>query len=59
VLTDREWAEIARERLHSGIARRGDAGGLRWVAVRHVGEHIHIAVVLARQETGRRFWLAH
>ncbi|WP_219414202.1 relaxase/mobilization nuclease domain-containing protein [Pseudonocardia nigra] len=57
MLSDGEWAEIARELLHgAGVARRGDAGGPRWVAVRHAEDHIHIAVVLVRQDTGRRFW---
>ena len=33
----------------TGIARRDDPGGCRWVAVRHADDHIHIAAVL---ETG-------
>jgi hypothetical protein len=57
VLSDAEWGEIARELLHgAGVAARGDAGGPRWVAIRHADDHIHIAVVLVRQDTGRRFW---
>ena len=60
VLTDGTWAEIARELLHgAGIAERGDHGGPRWFAVRHAEDHIHIAVVLVRQDTGRRFWPRH
>ena len=53
----REWGEIARELLHgAGVAERDDPGGPRWVAIRHADDHIHIAVVLVRQDTGRRFW---
>ena len=57
VLSDAEWASIARELLDgAGVAVRGDAGGPRWVAIRHADDHIHIAVVLVRQDTARRFW---
>lgn len=57
VMGDEEWAGIARELLDgAGVAARGDAGGPRWVAIRHADDHIHIAVVLVRQDTGRRFW---
>ena len=60
VLSDGEWAGIARELLDgAGIAEQGDAGGPRWVAVRHAEDHIHIAAVLVRQDTGRRFWPHH
>ena len=60
VLDDAAWAGIARELLDAaGIAVAGDAGGPRWVAVRHAPDHIHIAVVLVRQDTGRRFWPHH
>jgi hypothetical protein len=57
VLTDAQWAEIARDLLDgAGIAGRDDPGGPRWVAIRHADDHIHVAVVLVRQDTGRRFW---
>jgi hypothetical protein len=57
VLSDGDWASIARELLDgAGVAARGDAGGPRWVAIRHADDHIHIAVVLVRQDTCRRFW---
>ncbi|MGD9990879.1 relaxase/mobilization nuclease domain-containing protein [Pseudonocardia sp.] len=60
VLSDAEWAEVARDLLDgAGVAARGDAGGPRWVAIRHADDHIHIAVVLVRQDTGRRIWPAH
>ena len=57
VLSDAEWAGAARELLDgAGIVRAGDPGGARWVAIRHADDHIHIAVVLVRQDTCRRFW---
>lgn len=59
-LSDTDWASIARELLHdAGVATRGDRGGPRWVAIRHADDHIHIAAVLVRQDTGRRFWPRH
>lgn len=59
-LSDADWASIARELLHdAGVATHGDRGGPRWVAIRHADDHIHIAAVLVRQETGRRFWPRH
>ncbi|MDN5919517.1 MAG: hypothetical protein L0I76_31200 [Pseudonocardia sp.] len=59
-LSDGQWASIARELLDgSGVASAGDAGGPRWVAIRHADDHIHIAAVLVRQDTSRRFWPSH
>lgn len=53
-LSDAEWASVARDVVErTGFAPAGDAGGCRWVAVRHADDHIHIAVVLARQDGGR------
>jgi hypothetical protein len=50
-LTDEEWAQIAREILDaSGLAPAGDPRGVRWVAVRHADDHIHVVVTLARQD---------
>jgi len=57
LLSDAEWASVARELLDgAGVAARGDAGGPRWVVIRHADDHVHIAVVLVRQDTCRRFW---
>lgn len=57
ILSDGEWAQVARDLLDgAGIAGRDDPGGPRWVAIRHADDHIHVAVVLVRQDTGRRFW---
>jgi len=53
-LTDAEWADIAHEYMHRiGLARRDDDLGVRWVAVRHAEDHVHIVATLARQD-GRR-----
>ncbi|BCY10988.1 relaxase [Actinoplanes sp. L3-i22] len=50
-LTDAEWADIAREMLAgTGLAPHGDAQAVRWVAVRHADDHIHIVATLVRQD---------
>ncbi|MGW2306874.1 relaxase/mobilization nuclease domain-containing protein [Actinomadura luteofluorescens] len=50
-LSDDEWADIAEEVMHqTGFARRGDDQACRWIAVRHADDHIHLAVVLARED---------
>src|SRR5215469_4384718 len=42
---------------HTGLAPKGDEAGVRWVAVRHADDHIHIVATLARQDGTRpRFW---
>ncbi|WP_067885320.1 relaxase/mobilization nuclease domain-containing protein [Nocardia vaccinii] len=56
------WAALAAEIMAAtGIAPAEDAGGCRWIAVHHGtnragSDHIHIAAVLVRQDTGRRFY---
>jgi len=55
MLSDAEWAQIAgdlmcRTRL-SPHGQEDDA--VRWVAVRHGDNHIHIVAMLARQDGGR------
>jgi len=53
-LLDAEWADIAQEYLDRiGLARREDDLGVRWVAVRHAQDHVHLVATLARQD-GRR-----
>jgi hypothetical protein len=37
----------------TGLAPGGDDLGVRWVAVRHAPDHIHIVATLARQDRGR------
>lgn len=55
VLTDEEWNEVVVDLLdRTGIAPREDPDACRWVAVRHAPDHVHVAAVLVRQDTGRR-----
>jgi hypothetical protein len=57
ILSDDEWRDIAQDLLHrTGIAPRGDVGACRWVMVRHADDHIHIAAVLVREDTGKKFF---
>ena len=55
MLSDKEWAQIARDVLHrTGLSPFGqDDDAVRWIAVRHGDDHIHIVAMLARQD-GRR-----
>ena len=54
-LSDEEWAQIACEVMHrTGLAPGGEEDdAVRWVAIRHGQDHIHIVAMLARQD-GRR-----
>jgi len=53
-LSDGEWADIAEAYLDRiGLAPHGDDLGVRWVAVRHADDHVHVVATLARQD-GRR-----
>jgi len=58
-LSDDEWADVAAEHLERiGLAPRPDSGageGVRWVAVRHAPDHIHVVATLMSQE-GLRIW---
>jgi len=58
VLSDGEWAQVAAGIMHrTGLAPQGDDLGVRWVAVRHAPDHIHIVATLARQDGGKpRTW---
>jgi len=54
LLTDTQWADIAATYLHHlGLAHRDDPDAVRWVAVRHAGDHIHVVATLARQDGAR------
>jgi hypothetical protein len=56
ILTDAHWAHIAVEVVEAvGLARRGDVEAVRWVAVRHNDDHIHVVATLVRQD-GRTAW---
>ena len=54
-LGDGAWMAIAGEIMdRTGLSRRGEEDdGVRWIAVHHGGNHIHIVATLARQD-GRR-----
>jgi len=55
-LSDLEWADVVGEYVHRiGLAPRGDQEAVRWVAVRHADNHVHVVATLARQD-GRRVW---
>jgi hypothetical protein len=54
VLSDAEWAQVAARIMHrTGLAPEGDDLGVRWVAVRHAADHIHLVATLARQDGTR------
>ncbi|OLL70596.1 hypothetical protein Ae168Ps1_6061c [Pseudonocardia sp. Ae168_Ps1] len=54
-LSDEQWSEVVEDLMdRTGIARRGDLDGCRWVAIRHAGDHVHVAAVLVGQVSGRR-----
>jgi hypothetical protein len=55
-LTDAQWAHIAGEIVAAvGLAPHGDPNAVRWVAVRHAADHIHIVATLVRQD-GNTVW---
>ncbi|MDQ2875455.1 MAG: mobilization protein, partial [Actinomycetota bacterium] len=54
ILSDAEWAAVAQEVMdRTGLAPADDDGAVRWAAVRHAPDHIHIVVTLARQDGAR------
>jgi hypothetical protein len=54
MLSDHEWAQVAARIMdRTGLAPAGDDLGVRWVAVRHAPDHIHIVATLARQDGDR------
>jgi hypothetical protein len=54
-LGDGAWMRIAAEIMHrTGLSRYGEEDdGVRWAAVHHGGNHIHIVATLARQDACR------
>ena len=55
-LSDAEWADVVEEYVDRiGLAPRGDEEAVRWVAVRHADNHVHVVATLARQD-GKRVW---
>jgi hypothetical protein len=54
LLSDAQWAQIAADVMdRTGLAPAGDDLGVRWVAVRHAPDHVHIVATLARQDGTR------
>jgi len=42
-LSDAEWADVVAEYVAQiGLAPRGDTEAVRWVAVRHADNHVHV-----------------
>jgi hypothetical protein len=58
LLSDAQWAHVAEQVMdRTGLAPAGDDVGVRWVAVRHAADHVHIVATLARQDGTRpRIW---
>jgi hypothetical protein len=59
MLSDEEWGQLARDIMdRTGLAPRGqEDDAVRWVAVRHADDHIHVVAMLARQDGARpRLW---
>jgi hypothetical protein len=50
-LTDDHWSHIAREVVAGvGLAPPGDEDAVRWIAVRHADDHVHLVATLVRQD---------
>jgi hypothetical protein len=58
LLSDAEWAQVACQVIdRTGLAPAGDDRAVRWVAVRHAADHVHLVATLARQDGTRpRIW---
>jgi hypothetical protein len=55
-LSDQQWQHIAAEIMAGvGLAPRRDQNAVRWVAVRHADDHIHLVATLVRQD-GQIAW---
>jgi hypothetical protein len=51
IMDDARWADIARHVMAAtGLAPDGDLSAVRWIAMRHGPDHIHIAATLVRQD---------
>src|SRR6266851_1460695 len=57
-LSDQQWSLVAAAIMdRTGLARADDEVGVRWMAVRHAPDHIHLVATLARQDGTRpRIW---
>src|SRR5258708_9366586 len=58
MVSDAEWAQVAAGIMdRTGLAPAADDLGVRWVAVRHAADHVHLVATLARQDGARpRVW---
>jgi hypothetical protein len=55
-LTDQQWQHIAGEIMAAvGLAPHHDPHAVRWIAVRHAHDHIHLVATLVRQD-GTTAW---
>ena len=54
MLSDEQWAQIAADVMdRTGLSPHGQEDqAVRWVAVRHGDDHIHLVAMLARQDGG-------
>jgi hypothetical protein len=55
MLSDAEWAQIAQDVMHrTGLCPCGqEDDAVRWIAIRHGPDHIHLVAMLARQDRTR------
>ena len=55
LLSDAEWADIARDVMdRTGLCPRAEEDdAVRWIAIRHGPDHIHLVAMLARQDRTR------
>jgi MobA/VirD2-like, nuclease domain len=55
MLSDDDWAAIAHQVMHrTGLSSYGQEDeAVRWIAVRHGDDHIHLVAMLARQDGGK------
>lgn len=50
-LSDAQWAQVATDIMDSTrLAPRRDSRAVRWIAVRHGRDHVHLVARLARQD---------
>ncbi|MGN9911128.1 relaxase/mobilization nuclease domain-containing protein [Phytohabitans sp. LJ34] len=59
ILTDAQWAHIAGEVMAAvGLAPYGDTRAVRWLAVRHAPDHVHVVATTVRQDR-RTAWISY
>ncbi|MFV2103982.1 relaxase [Micromonospora sp. LOL_024] len=56
-ISDTTWANMAVQMLTEvGVATTATDPGLRWIAMRHADDHVHIVATLVRED-GRNNWM--